>query len=175
MHAAAVLTSLAAFASFAWGVLRFFRKPSGPSPRALAVAGLGFGFNVWNLVALAQSPAEPILAAAGIAGHALATLLFWSAIRACHGMRLTAIFETDVPVHLVRGGPYRWMRHPFYTSYTLFWFSGWIASGSTVSLLAALTMLAFYVQGAREEERKFAASALAQEYAAYRRGRSTGR
>ena len=169
MHAAAVITSLAAFASFGWGVLRFFRKPSGPSPRALAVAGFGLGFSVWNIVALAHASAAPIFAGAGIAGHVLATLLFWGAIRACQGRPLTAIFETDQPVHLVRRGPYRWMRHPFYTSYTIFWFSGWIASGSTVSLLAALTMLAFYVQGAREEERKFAASPLAQEYAAYRR------
>ncbi len=170
MHAAAVFTSLAAFASFGWGVVRFFRKPSGPSPRALTVAALGLGFSAWNAAALAASSAAPILAAAGITGHVLATLLFWSAIRACLRTPLTAIFETDVPVHLVRRGPYRWMRHPFYTSYTLFWLSSWIASGSTVSRLAALIMLAFYVQGAREEERKFAASPLAQEYAAYRRG-----
>jgi protein-S-isoprenylcysteine O-methyltransferase Ste14 len=171
MHAAAVLTSLAAFASFGWGVVRFFRKPSGPSARALAVAGLGLGFSVWNVVALAHSSAAPGLIAAGTAGHVLATLLFWSAIRACQGTPLTAIFEADVPVRVVSGGPYRWMRHPFYTSYTLFWFSGWIASGSAVSLAGALAMLAFYVQGAREEERKFAASSLKAQYDAYRRRR----
>lgn len=170
MNAAAVLTALIAFASFGWGVICFFGKPSGrASRRALSVAALGLGFSVWNLAALACSSAAAVLMATGIAGHVLATLLFWGAIRACGATRLTAIYETDVPVELICRGPYRWMRHPFYTSYTLFWFSAWIASGSTVSLLAALTMLAFYVQGAREEERKFAASPLARDYANYRR------
>lgn len=169
MHLTAVLSCLAAFASFSWGVTRFFRKPSGPTAGALAVAILGLGFTVWNVAALARSTAGPALSGMAIAGFLLSTVLFWSAIRACRSTRLTAIFETDVPVQLVRRGPYRWMRHPFYTSYTLFWFACWAGSGSIVSLLAALVMLAFYVQGAREEERKFAASPLAAEYEVYRR------
>src|SRR5262249_51378025 len=113
MHWTVAFTSLAAFVSFSWGVVRFFRKPAGPSPRAIAVAGIGLGLGIWNTVALAGSAADARLVYVGVTGHALATLLFWSAIRACGATPLTAIFEADLPTHLVCGGPYRWVRHPF--------------------------------------------------------------
>ena len=80
-----------------------------------------------------------------------------------------AIFEADLPVRLVQSGPYAYVRHPFYSAYTIFWLGGWVASGSMVALLSVPVMLGIYVQGAREEERKFSRSSFAGEYADYRR------
>ena len=159
---------LLAFASFGWGVVRFFTKPSGLTRQAAMVAVLGLAFSVWNVAATWRSAAgdTPLLAAAAL--HLLATILFWSAVRACPATGLTAIYETDAPTQLVRGGPYRFMRHPFYTSYTLYWIGGALGAASLLSAGAVLVMAAIYTHAARTEQRKFAASPLAREYEDYK-------
>jgi protein-S-isoprenylcysteine O-methyltransferase Ste14 len=160
---------LLAFASFGWGVLRFFTKPSGLTRRAAVVAVLGLCFSVWNLLGTWVWPAgtPALLAAAGL--YVAAAALFWSAARACPATGLTAIYETDAPRTLVRGGPYRFVRHPFYTSYTLYWIGGAVGSASWVSAAAVIVMAAIYTHAARGEERKFAASTLARDYDDYKR------
>jgi len=168
MRAVTLVVWLSAFLSFGWGVLRFFQKPAGLSPRAALVATLGMIFAVWNALAIAAAAAGPWSRAAGLVLLLISTTLFWRTVSACASARLTAIFEPDLPQCLVRRGPYRFVRHPFYASYTLFWFAGWIASGSILSFAAATIMLAIYVAAARREERKFEDSSLADAYARYR-------
>ena len=169
MRIIATITCLFTFAGVSWGVLRFFTKPSGLSRRAAIVGALGAFFGVWtSAVTWTSTAAAPQLLAAVIA-HLASALLFWSAVRACETVRLTAIFEADRPVRLVQEGPYRYVRHPFYVSYTIFWLSGWIASASWISLAGVVVMTWIYRRAAREEERKFAASSLAGDYAEYRR------
>ena len=168
MHLASALTCLTAFSSFSWGAVRFFTKPSGLTRRAGATASLGVFFAGWHVYAIATAATSPWRAALGMIAHALAAAIFWTAVRACQSQPLTAIFEDDLPVRLVRRGPYAYVRHPFYTAYTIFWLGGWVASDSLVTLLSVAAMLAIYVRGAMEEERKFSRSALAREYAAYR-------
>ena len=169
MHTAAAVVCLAAFSSFGWGVVRFFVKPAGPSGRAVVTAVLGLFFGGWHLYAIATATTAGWRVAVGMAAQAASAMLFWSAVRACRSEPLTAIFEADVPVRLVQAGPYAYLRHPFYAAYSVFWLGGWIASGSLVALASLPVMLAIYVHGAREEERKFARSSLAAEYVSYRR------
>jgi protein-S-isoprenylcysteine O-methyltransferase Ste14 len=169
MSFAATLTCLAAFSSFGWGVIRFFTRPSGLTWRAGVVAVLGLLLAGWDLQAIWRSQAGPWMIGAAIVAHVVSMVIFWSAVRACGVQRLSAIFDTDTPVHLVRRGPYRLVRHPFYISYTIFWLAGWLGSGSLVALVGAVAMAGWYLLAIREEERKFAASPLAGEYAEYRR------
>jgi protein-S-isoprenylcysteine O-methyltransferase Ste14 len=167
MTLVAALTCVSAFSSFGWGILYFFEKPSGLTWRAASVAVLGLFFGGWHLHAIATSTMSWWQVAMGMAAQLASAAIFWSAVRACRRHRLTAIFETDVPVRLVQDGPYRHVRHPFYASYTIFWLGGWVASGSDVALLSLAVMGAIYATGAREEERKFMRSPLAERYAAY--------
>jgi len=167
MSIAAAIVCLSAFASFGWGVLSFFKKPAGPSRRAMMTAALGVFFGVWQIYEMATATSEAWRVVIGIAAHAASAWLFWSAVKACQS-GLTAIFEADLPIRLVDGGPYAYVRHPFYCSYAIFWLAGWITSGSVVGLLSVLVMAGIYVEGAIEEERKFARSALATRYADYR-------
>jgi protein-S-isoprenylcysteine O-methyltransferase Ste14 len=169
MSAIALLVWGCAFSSFGWGVLHFFRKPSGPTGRTVSVAALGCIFGVWHLAALATSTVGRLPLCTGIALLAASMTIFWWAVRACESRRLTAIFESDVPVHLVRRGPYQYVRHPFYASYTMFWLAGWIASDSFLALVSALIMFGIYLDAIRKEERKFSSSPLAADYAEYRR------
>jgi protein-S-isoprenylcysteine O-methyltransferase Ste14 len=166
---AIVIAWLSAVLSFSWGVLFYFRRSAQLTPRAGRVAILGAVCSLVHATAIATTAGPPAARAAGLVLIALATLLFWLAVRACGAMRLTTIFETDVPHRLIGHGPFRYVRHPFYASYTLFWIGGALASGSWLALAAAGLMVVIYVVAARGEERKFAVSALAGEYDAYRR------
>ena len=168
MNIVAALTCVSAFSSFGWGILYFFAKPSGVTWQAAAVAVLGLFFGGWHIQAITISTMAPWRIAVGIIAHLVSATIFWSAVHACRAHRLTAIFEGDLPVRLVQNGPYRRVRHPIYAAYTVFWLGGWVASGSLVTLLSVVVMGAIYAAGAREEERKFMRSALAEEYSAYR-------
>ena len=95
--------------------------------------------------------------------------LFWRAIAASRAARLLLAFDPGQPSALVRHGPYRIVRHPFYTSYLLFW-TGWsIAAWSAWTLPPLVAVLAIYIVAARTEEGKFARSPFAAEYETYRR------
>jgi len=169
MNATALLLWVSAFSSFGWGVLRFFRRSAGLTVHTAVVAVLGLVSGAWHVAAIATSGVGPLPFGAGSLLLGISTATFWWAVSACDSRRLTAIFENDVPLHLVQHGPYRYIRHPFYASYSMFWLAGWIASGSTLALVSAAIMLGIYQDAIRQEERKFASSTLALQYADYRR------
>ena len=83
--------------------------------------------------------------------------------------RLRLAFDPSLPRSVVKDGVYRFMRHPFYTSYVLFWIGWAIAAWSIWALAALIVVVAIYVWAARMEERNFARSELAEEYDTYRR------
>ncbi|MEQ1908131.1 MAG: isoprenylcysteine carboxylmethyltransferase family protein [Vicinamibacterales bacterium] len=153
--------------AFGWGMAWFFQKPSGHRGHTAMVGGLGLVFAAWHLWAIWSS--TPVLwrgvAAAGL--YAAALGLFGWAVRSCGRRRLTAIFEPDAPRYLVVEGPYRFVRHPFYGAYILFWTAGALASGSSIAMASVLVMSAIYIRAARDEERKFRVSAIAEAHAAY--------
>lgn len=155
---------------FYWGMVGFFSRPNGRTPglRAITVLGTLSGFG--SLAALVR------LGAAGWPSTALALViatasltLFWTAV-ACNRMRrLSFAFSTDLPEHLVQHGPYRLIRHPFYSAYLLGWLVAPVASLNLWLLLPFALMSVLYRAAARAEEAKFAASPLRDAYAEYRR------
>jgi protein-S-isoprenylcysteine O-methyltransferase Ste14 len=169
MNTLALTVWVSAFASFGWGMLRFFQKSHGFTWQTAMVGALGLGFGVWHFFVVCESRRSGMLVLAGIGLLSMSVALFWSTVCAHDSGAPTAIFEKDVPVRLVCHGPYRFIRHQFYAAYTMFWFAGWLLSGSSAGLLSASVMLAIYVAAMRQEERKFDASPLAAAYAEYRR------
>lgn len=93
--------------------------------------------------------------------------LFTATMRALRHRRLTLAFSTDAPTELIANGPYRVIRHPFYTSYLIAWTAGVVATGQPWLLLTVLGMGTLYVLAARQEEAKFQGSALATAYRTY--------
>jgi protein-S-isoprenylcysteine O-methyltransferase Ste14 len=164
-----LLPWVSAFSSFGWGMLRFFRRTAALNWQTAGVAVLGSVFSGWHCYQVIGSNAELAPRLCGFVLLSGATMLFWWAVRGCGTSGMTAIFEGDVPCHLVRRGPYAYVRHPFYASYTMFWFGGAIASGSISAWISAGIMLGIYLDAIAREERKFASSMFAGEYAEYRR------
>src|SRR5262249_7033224 len=81
-------------------------------------------------------------------------LFFW-AVRATLQHRLTLAYSTDEPQFLLKTGPYGFIRHPFYTAYSLFWLAGLTATGQWWLLLPIVVMFSLYFRAARMEEEKF--------------------
>jgi protein-S-isoprenylcysteine O-methyltransferase Ste14 len=100
--------------------------------------------------------------------EALALWLFFRTIAASRDGALHFAFDTDNPVSLVTAGPYRYVRHPFYTSYLIFWTGLAIGTWSLWAVPMLILMAVLYTVAARGEEAKFARTGMSDDYAAYR-------
>ena len=169
--AAIVIASVgsACFACFTWGTLRHFvrrnREQGGTWVISLLSLG-GFGFFAWRVL---QEPPS--------SGWAIGCLLFaasvglWGwALAATRATPPTLAFTGDEPCLVLSAGPYRWVRHPFYSAYLLFWTGTAVAAPGLSGWATVLVLGAVYLAAARHEEGKFARSALASRYAAYAAG-----
>jgi protein-S-isoprenylcysteine O-methyltransferase Ste14 len=103
-----------------------------------------------------------LLQAAGIS-------LFALTIRASRQARLRMAFDEGNPRGLVMEGPYRFVRHPFYVSYIIYFTGFAIATWEPIAVFPLAIILVIYITAARMEEGKFANTAMAAEYEAYRR------
>lgn len=156
----------ACFACFTWGTLRHFvrrhREWSGTSVISL-LSLLGFGLFLWQVL-LRPLSSTWIVACVLFA----VSLGLWSwALATTRTTPPTLAFTGDEPHSMMDGGPYQWVRHPFYTAYLLFWTGTAVATQGVLGWAAVLILGAVYFVAARHEEGKFARSALAGRYAAY--------
>lgn len=156
----------ACFSAFVWGVKAHFRS-TGDMPTGMKVtSGLStalFLAFLWNM----HSGASEMWFVALILFTA-SFAVFASAIVASRQTPPTLAYDNDSPNFLLNHGPYRYVRHPFYLAYVLFWFGTAIATHGLAGWLAAAIMTSLYVHAATREEQKFAHSELAAAYAAYR-------
>jgi protein-S-isoprenylcysteine O-methyltransferase Ste14 len=105
---------------------------------------------------------------AGLAAEIASGFLFFATIRASKAARLRFAFDPEAPHTLLQEGPYKYVRHPFYTSYLIFW-AGWaVASWSVFGLLNLFVLAILYVWAARFEEQSFLGTGLGEEYRAYK-------
>lgn len=97
----------------------------------------------------------------------LATVIYGLAIRASYKQGFWRAFSLRTPSDVVDSGIYRYVRHPFYVSYMLYWIA-WCALNSchVASLLIAALMICVYVVAAIKEERVLTSS-FGERYAIY--------
>lgn len=161
-----VTLSTVCFAAFTWGVKRHFlvhqRVPSGTVVMgALGLLGMG--------VFLVSVVMQPHGAAMPVALYAASLTLFLWAVVATRRQRLTLAFSEDSPQHLAADGPYRFVRHPFYVSYMLFWLANAVATAAWAPWIVLAAMSGIYVLAAVREEGKFMRSTVGDLYEEYRR------
>lgn len=165
--------SLICFVSFAWAIKKHFRTvgEDGNMPfRMRVISILGLVFMIFQLSAVVTADTFRSWAAISSAiTYLISFVLFWSAIAATRQQRLTLAFSTDAPQHLLTSGPYKMVRHPFYTAYILFWLAGTVAFWQLWLLPSAAIMTALYVQAARAEENKFCNSSLQNAHNLYKK------
>lgn len=161
-----VTAAAAAFGSFAWGVRGHFRV-QGSLPwkmRGLSLAS-AVAFLLFAILIFRQGVA-PLAGMASTALSAAATTLFWWAVRTTRNRPPAVAHTAETPTMIYEGGPYRYVRHPFYLSYSLCWIGTAIAAGWPQWCACAL-LIAWYYGTAQSEEENFAQSPMASAYAEY--------
>ena len=170
---ATVSAVIASYAAGVWGLYGHFIKQDRIEPgmkftSLLSLVGIVWFLAVrWHAHALAGT-IGPARDATALCLLAVFALLFTWAVAATRRRRLTLAFSKDQPAFIHMAGPYAWIRHPFYTSYLLFWCAAAIASASWAFWLVPLTMAAIYWRAISIEEAKFAASPVSLEYQSYK-------
>jgi protein-S-isoprenylcysteine O-methyltransferase Ste14 len=77
-------------------------------------------------------------------------------------------FADTPPDSLADSGPYRYVRHPFYTANIVVWFAGVVATANLWLMATALWMTMRYAVAAAEEELAYEYTAFASQYRRYR-------
>jgi protein-S-isoprenylcysteine O-methyltransferase Ste14 len=148
------------------GKAHFRSKVMPPGAHLVAVSVLVtlcvFLLLLWS----ATTPVPALIGALVLEG--LSLWLFRATVTASRSRALHFAFDPDNPVSLVTEGPYRAVRHPFYTSYILFWGGLALGTWSLWSIPVLAVMVTLYFVAARGEERKFLATDMAGDYANYR-------
>lgn len=161
-------SGLAMFAAIGLAV-RFHFQSSKRSMKFM-VLSLASGVNIFVFARdLWLRPKEPLLLVAGLLLFALAASLFAASLWASRAARLKLIFESDAPEAILRAGPYRYIRHPFYASYILFWNGVAVATLHPINISYAVVVTVLLALAARAEEAGFAGSPRADEYRDYQR------
>jgi protein-S-isoprenylcysteine O-methyltransferase Ste14 len=168
MKWALILSLSLSYAVYAWAFSRFFSR-SGPRTlrlRLLAalgtVATLAQAVSIWFYL---TPSALRIVLAIGLCLLALA--LFTSACRVTRGQPLPLAFDPARAARIVTDGPYRYVRHPFYISYSITWLAGALATSWWPAWLTAGLMLCAYAWVAASEEQALLQSH-PDDYATYR-------
>jgi protein-S-isoprenylcysteine O-methyltransferase Ste14 len=163
-----IITGASCFTAYAAGTSMVFRR-GGRATAGLCLITVGAAVGgTTELTTMALTPVQsPWRSAAGTVLFAGALTLFLAAAHETRRRPLTPAFSEDVPTHLVCSGPYRLVRHPFYTAYLITYIAGWVVSGVTALLVVFAGMGTLYAVAARREEDKFQRSPLAQDYTHY--------
>jgi len=163
--------SATCFVSFAWAIGKHFVRTDDRTPKQMRVLSiLGLVFTALQLIAiLTAEKFNTITSIVGVMFYLSSLALFWWAVVTTRRQRLTLAFSSDEPGFLLRSGPYGFIRHPFYTAYTLFWLAGVSATRAWWLIIPVVIIFAFYLRAARMEEAKFSESDLSGDYENYRK------
>jgi protein-S-isoprenylcysteine O-methyltransferase Ste14 len=118
--------------------------------RLVSVASLlGYAAIVYSI---ATRDGAPVWAALGVILQSLSVFLFGWCIGTSGKRNLSLAFSENCSPRLVTEGPYALVRHPFYTSYLVFWLAGIVVAPTIFTALAFVLLAAIYVYAARRED-----------------------
>ena len=168
MNALVLIVGLLCYVITAVVVRRHFASPTLPRKvRLTTILGdiglIAFGYLMWR-----DEHATAGLAAALGPFLVSQSLFFWS-VTTTRARPPRIAFDPEPPGFVTQAGPYRYIRHPFYASYILFWLGCAVATLHPVSLAILVLVSAILVAVALREERSFEDTAFAADYSNYRR------
>lgn len=163
--------SLLNWLGFAWAGIYYFRiKKSSGMFMINLVKGLSVLTWVYGSILVLQTEKYQLLNSILAILIQLSSLaLFWYSYRAVRTSKFSFAFTGEQPELLVTHGPYKYIRHPFYSAYILSYLSLFIFVTDLIMGVLVVVFFLLYARAARQEESKFAQSRLAEPYANYKR------
>ena len=98
--------------------------------------------------------------------YIISLILFWWSISTAK--QLDFAFSDNVG-EIITNGPFGFIRHPFYVSYILCWFTGSLLFNSLLLWITLTYLIFFYFLSARREENVILQSTYSTEYASYKK------
>lgn len=146
-----------------------FDRSSRARPLLFAVVALSAILSIATLYILIGDDVAGERLFASVVAATSAALLFRWGLRSIARKNLGLAFSGVVPPEVVEHGPYRFVRHPLYTAYSIFWLSCAYLTGSYLVAGLAVAVILLYALAARSEERDILRSNLGPAYRDYRR------
>jgi len=162
------ITSIATVGQYLWSMRAHFQA-STMSAGAMVISGVVAVTALFFLAMLWILQQPPAALIVGLAIQLASSALFWWAIFRSRKARLRFAFAEDNPHSLVTDGPFGYVRHPFYTSYIIFWIGWGIATWSIWAVVPVAGIFVIYLIAALDEEKKFSRTDLAGAYEAHRK------
>ena len=161
------IVGIATVGQYLWSMRAHFQS-SGMSSGATIISVVVAATALFFLALIWILPQPPLAKIVGLAVQLASSALFWWAISKSRKAGLRFVFDADNPHGLVTDGPFFYLRHPFYTSYIIFW-AGWgIATWSIWAVAPVAVIFVLYLIAALDEEKKFSRTEMADAYAAHR-------
>jgi len=161
------ISSMATLGQYAWSMRAHFES-QGMSSGAMVISAVVMCTAIFFLAILWIGSQPALAQIGGFVLELASSALFWWAISTSRKARLRFAFAPDKPHSLLTEGPYRYVRHPFYTCYIIFWIGWGIATWSIWAVVPVAGIVAIYVIAALDEEKKFSGTMLAGAYESYR-------
>lgn len=141
---------------FSWAIRGYFRPAVAGGARLRFAVVCGIACTTFTPIAFwLWTPRSSSLAILAVPLYLGSTALFvWAAV-SNRAQRLALALTREAPTHLVTHGPYRYLRHPFYTSYLLTWLAGVLAVQHPTMVVPLIAMGTIYRIAANDEEQRF--------------------
>jgi protein-S-isoprenylcysteine O-methyltransferase Ste14 len=161
------LISFVCFAGFIWAAKRLFKvndSTGGVGKKIISIVGLiSIIIQEYLILTLNLNSINILLAAICFS---ISTLIFISAVLTTIKSPLHFLMSQNSSSKIITSGAYKYIRHPFYSSYILAWLGGIIASAHIGALLP-LVLVPIYIFSALSEEKAFKTGHLSSQYIEY--------
>lgn len=170
VQALLVSSAVVMFSLMLFGSMKIFLVRNASARKARFFVGcLAVPGSLWTVYCLwSTPPSSAAQAAVATVLFLYGAIVFVSAAAANRANPLDFVFSSASPAHIVRTGPYRYLRHPFYSSYCAAWLAAAVGAWRIDLALLAAVLVSFYVAAALCEERDFGRSSVASDYDRYR-------
>ena len=168
MRVTIVTAFLICFGSFGWAMYGGFFKIENRVPSwGIVVRVVSTTCVILQFFVLTTDNIQDHALMLSILLYVVSLALFWLAIFANWRNALHHCFTELTPQHMVDWGPYKYVRHPFYVSYSLAWIAGALAAHKPWLWGTVVAMGWLYWRAASMEEKQFLSSPLAAVYRNY--------
>jgi len=160
---------LSCLGSFSWATIYYFNKSKERNIRQKIFLLCVYIIGTLHILGVSfDNQINPDATLIATILYLLSLWVFWSAVRAVGSGGLRLFFDGVEPDRLVMQGPYRLIRHPFYSSYLLCWLAGVVATGELLLLPTILLAAILYTLAAKSEEKTLLAAQFSEHYAKYK-------